>query len=296
MSAAARNALTALAAAVFIWSAASAQSVTIPDDRGRTVRLDAPAQRIVTLSPHLTELVFAAGAGSRLVGVPLFSDYPDAARAVPNIGDSTRVDTERVLSLRPDLVLAWKSGNAAADVARLERLGLIVYVSEAERLHDVARALRAVGRLAGTAAAAEREAAAFERDIARLKAHHADRAELRVFYPIWHRPLLTVSGRHVISDVLAVCGGVNVFHDAALLTPSISLEALLAARPQVVLGGSSAVTPDDFVAQWRRQPVSDLKQLPVKYVSPDLMQRATPRLAQGVAAVCAALDEVRAGR
>lgn len=285
--------MCALAAAAACSAAPASAATGIADDRGKPVTLNQPAARIVTLSPHLTELVYAAGAGAHLVAVPRYSDFPEAARALPEIGDATRVDLERVLALRPDLVLAWKSGNAAGDIARLERLGLTVYVSDAARLADVARAVRTIGRLAGTAAEAEREAAAFERRIAGLRARHGGAALLRVFYQIWDRPLLTVNGRHVISDVLALCGGVNVFSEAALLTPAVSLEALIAARPEVVLGGSSALTPSEFARQWRAHRVSGLERLPVRYVPPDLIQRATPRIAEGAEVICERLQQIR---
>ena len=282
-----RRVMCAWLAAVAFSAAHASASITVTDDRGAAITLAQPAARIVTLSPHLTELVYAAGAGARLIAVPKYSDYPDAAKSLPQIGDATRVDLERVLALRPDLILAWKSGNSAADIARLESLGLRVYVSDAGRLADVARVVRTIGRLAGTADAAEQQATEFERRIAALRARYAGAAQLRVFYQIWDRPLLTINGEHIISDVLALCGAVNVFAHAALLTPSVSLEALLAARPDVVLGGSSALAPGEFAAQWASYRVHDLARLPVEYVPPDLIQRATPRIAQGAAAASA---------
>jgi iron complex transport system substrate-binding protein len=279
--------------AVACSAAHASVAISVTDDRGVPITLAQPAARMVTLSPHLTELVYAAGAGARLIAVPRYSDYPDAAKSLPEIGDATRVDLERVLALRPDLILAWKSGNSAADIARLESLGLRVYVSDAGRLGDVARVVRTIGRLAGTAAAADQQATEFEHRIAALRAQYAGAARLRVFYQIWDRPLLTINGRHIISDVLGLCGAVNVFEHAALLTPSVSLEALLAAHPDVVLGGSSALAPAEFAAQWASYRVHDLARLSVEYVPPDLIQRATPRIAQGAAVVCERLQDVR---
>jgi iron complex transport system substrate-binding protein len=288
-----RRVMCAWIAAVACSAAHAGVPISVTDDRGAAITLAQPAARMITLSPHLTELVYAAGAGDRLIAVPKYSDYPDAAKSLPEIGDATRVDLERVLALRPDLILAWKSGNSAADIARLESLGLRVYVSDAGRLADVARVVRTIGRLAGTAAAAERQASDYDRRIAALRARYAGARQLRVFYQIWDRPLLTINGRHIISDVLGLCGAVNVFEHAALLTPSVSLEALFAAHPDVVLGGSSALAPAEFAAQWASYRVHDLARLSVKYVPPDLIQRATPRIAQGAAVVCERLQEVR---
>ena len=276
--------------------AAAAQPQPLADDRGRTVALAVPAQRIVTLAPHLTEIAFAAGAGDRLVGVARFSGHPEAAMLLTQVGDAARVDLERILALKPDLILAWKSGNQAGDVSRLEQLGFRVFVTEPRRLPDIPRLTRAVGVLAGTTGAAEEVAAAFEREIGALREQYGGHAPVRAFYEIWHQPLLTVNGNHMISDVIALCGGVNVFADVPLLTPSVSLEAVLAARPDVILGGSSATTAGEFVAQWRRYTVEGLKSVPVFFVAPDEIQRQTPRIARGAKTICEALEKVRRNR
>jgi iron complex transport system substrate-binding protein len=288
-----RYALSLCCAALF---AQHGGAVELRDDRGVAVQLAAPATRIVSLAPHLTEIAFAAGAGDKLAGVARFSDFPAAAQRLPQIGDGARVDLERILALKPDLVLAWKSGNQAGDITRLEELGFRVFVTEPRRLLDVPRLTRLIGALAGTVDAAERAAGAFEREIDALRARYGARPPVRVFYEIWHQPLLTVNGKHMISDVISLCGGVNVFADAPLLTPSVSLESVLAARPDVILGGSSAVDPREFIAQWRRYPVERLKGLPVFYVGPDEIQRQTPRIAQGARTICEALEKVRGNR
>jgi iron complex transport system substrate-binding protein len=273
-----------LACFAAIVSVAAAQSISVADDRGRQVVLAAPAGRIVALAPSLAELAFAAGAGGRLVGVARFSDFPPAARDIPQVGDAARVDFERIVALKPDLVLAWKSGNSAADVARLESLGYPAFVSEPARLADVP--LPAAGK-----AAAE-----FEREIQALRGRYAKARTVRVFYQIWHRPLLTVNGAHMISDVIALCGGENVFADVNQLTPSITLEAVIAARPEVILGGGSAGGEKEFAAQWRASSVPPLRELPAHYINPDHIQRQTPRIVEGTKAVCAALEKVRMSR
>ena len=213
---------------------------TAIDDRGRTLVLPLPARRIVSLAPSITELVYAAGAGDQLVGVASYSDYPPMARGVAQIGDASRVDVERVLSLRPDLVIGWRSGNHAADIARLERFGFPVFVAEPATLAAIPQLLRAIGVLAGTAATARVAASGFERGIEALRKRYGARGDVRVFYEIWHEPLMTVNGAHMISDVIRLCGGSNVFAELAPLTPVVALEGVLAARPEVVLGGGSA--------------------------------------------------------
>lgn len=283
-------------AALLVCAAAAAQPITVTDDRGKTITIAAPAQRIVTLAPSLAELVFAAGAGEKLVGVARYTDFPPAARDIPQIGDAARVDFERIVALKPDLILAWKSGNPPGDVARLEGLGYPAYVSEPARLADIPRLLRAIGALAATGRVAERASSEYTKKINELRKEYGTRTRLRVFYQIWHAPLLTVNGAHIISDVIALCGGENVFADVGQLTPTLSLEAVIAARPEVVLGGGSAGGEKAFVSQWRESAISPLRKLPAFYIDPDLIQRQTPRIVDGAKAVCAALDRVRSSR
>lgn len=285
----------ALVAAV-LCSSLDASAATLRDDRGVAFELRTPVERIVALSPNLTELAFVAGAGARLAAVVRYSDFPAEAARLPQVGDASRIDVERVVALQPDLVLAWRSGNPAGDIERLERLGLPVFVTEARSLADIARLTRTIGDLAGTAEHAAAAAAAFERELSGLRARYGAREPVPAFYEIWHQPLLTVNGAHVISDVISLCGGRNVFRDAPVLTPAVSLEAVLAARPRVVLGGSSAVRPDDFVAAWRAMPVQTLRDIPVRYVPPDYIQRQTPRIALGAKIVCEHLDGMRMTR
>ena len=273
---------------------AAAQPVSVTDDRGKTVTLARPAQRVVALAPGLAELAHAAGAGTRLVGVSRHSDFPPEVRALPPVGDAARVDFERIAALRPDLVLAWRSGNSPADVERLERLGFPAYVSEPQRLVDIARHLRAIGTLAGTRGAADKAAADFERAVDALRFEHSFKRRVRVFYEVWRKPLMTVGGTHLISEVITACGGENVFGDLAQLSPTIGAEALIAAKPEAVIGGTGSA--ETWLREARERALAPLKGVPVFYVNPDLLQRPTPRIVEGARAVCSALEQVRARR
>ncbi len=269
---------------------ASAAPAEAHDDRGKVFRLAAPAARIVSIAPHLTEIAFAAGAGSRLIAVSEYSDYPPEAKRLPRVGDGARVDIERILTLKPDLVLAWKSGNQAGDIAKLERLGIAVWVSEVSRLADIPRLLRDVAILAGASAAGERAASGFERELHGLRERYGSKAgaqePLRVFYEIWHQPLLTVNGAHMISDAITLCGGKNVFADVPVLTPAVSFESVLAARPHMVLGGGSANGETEFRARWESMPLAALRTIPARYIAPDSIQRQSPRVIDGIRAIC----------
>ena len=288
--------MPALVGSFVLCCAAGAQPVSIKDDRGRVVAINRPVQRIVTLAPHLTELTYAAGAGEQLVGVARHSDYPPAAARITQVGDALRVDAEAVLALKPDLVLAWRSGNPFAEINRLEQIGLPVLATEPARLADIPRLLRAIGTLAGSGGHAQMAATDFEGEIQALRERYARAPRIRVFYVIWHKPLLTVNGAHLISEILSLCGGENVFADLGQLTPNITLEALIAARPAAILGGASAGGAKGFAEQWRAAAVPPLRDLPAHYIDPDLIQRPTPRIVAGVKAVCSALEEVRSNR
>lgn len=252
----------------------------------------APAPRIVSLAPHLTEIAYAAGAGAALVGTVEYSDYPEAARALPRVGDSWRVDLERVLALRPDLVLAWSSGTPRATIERLRALRLQVVEVPTYRLADVPAALRRVGDLAGSRPAAEPAAARFEAEVRRLREQHAGARTLAVFVQIDDEPIFTVNGRHVISEVVELCGGRNVFADLPQIAPQVDVEAVLARDPQVILSTDDTIA--DPRAQWLRWPQLAAVRHGTIYALPsDTVARASPRLVEGVAAVCGALDDAR---
>jgi iron complex transport system substrate-binding protein len=292
-----RAVLLALPLSLIGLASVHAAGITVTDDRGKPVILAAPAQRIVALAPFVTELVNAAGAGDKLVGVARFSDYPASAKDMVQIGDASRIDLERVLSLKPDLIIGWRSGNQAADIEHLEQLGFMAYVAEPSTLAAIPQLLRAIGSLAGTSAIAQGTADRFQRGVAALRERYSTRARVRVFYEIWHAPLMTINGRHMISDVIKLCGGSNVFAGLATLTPVVSLESVIAARPEVVLGGSSATTPQEFAAQWRSyEGFVRLHDVKAMFVDPDLIQRQTPRILEGAQTVCGYLDNVRASR
>ena len=248
--------------------------------------------RMVSLAPNITEIAYAAGAGPALVGTVEYSDYPAAARELPRVGDGWQVDVERVISLRPDLVLAWSTGTPQATIEKLEAAGLHVESVQTQRLADVPAALRRLGALAGSPREAEAAATRFESEIERLRGRYRDAPVVGVFVEIDDQPLYTVGGRHVISEVVTLCGGRNVFAELVQAAPRVDLESVLARNPQVILSTDDTVA--DPAAAWRRWPHLAAVQAGTIYSLPaDLVARATPRLAEGVARTCAALDDAR---
>lgn len=271
-----------------------AVAVTVHDDLGSPVALPHPAQRIVSLAPHVTEILFAAGAGERVVGAVNFSDWPPAARALPQIGGAGAIDLEGLLALHPDLVVAWQSGNGARLIERLRALGLTVYVSEPRELADIPRTLERLGALAGSTETARRRAEAFRAGLAALETRYRDRAPVRVFYQVWHQPLMTVNGKHLISQVIRLCGGRNVFAELEPLAATVSIEAVLAAQPEVIIASGVGEERPSSLDAWRRwDELPAVRQGQLYALPPDLIQRHSPRILDGAEMMCRQLEQAR---
>lgn len=284
--------LLVLLAAVF---SCPALAITAEDGLGREVVLEEPARRIVALAPHIVENLFSAGAGEHLVGVVSYSDWPGAARDIPRVGTFNAFSLEQIAALQPDLVVMWGSGNGARALEKLQRLSVPVYVSELRRIEDIPRDIRQLGRLAGTRDIAEREAARLEQGFARLAANYRNRRPLKVFYQIWHEPLQTISGEHLISEVLALCGGQNLFADASGLAPRISLEAVLAGDPDVIVAGGMQGQRREWLDYWQQFPqLRAVRHEGLLPTDPDLLQRPTARLLTGATRLCRDLEAARA--
>lgn len=267
--------------------------ITLHDDRGRELVLDGPAQRIVSLAPHLTELLFAAGAGAKLVGTAAYSDYPEQARYVPEVGDSAALDIERIAVLKPDVVLGWLSGNPPGEIAGLERLGMKVLVTEPGSLEIIADQIALLGRLAGSERTADAAAAQFRRDVDALRRDYRGRRPVSVFYQVWHAPLMTVNGQQVISEVINLCGGGNIFAGLQTLVPTVSVEAVLAADPEAIVTGSEqdATRALDNWLKWKQ--LRAVRNGNLLVIPPDDISRPTPRLLNGARRLCMQLDHIR---
>ena len=268
-------------------SSALAAGISVRDDTGATVSLAQPAQRIVTLSPHLAETVFAAGAGGQIVGTVDYSNYPEAARRIPRVGGYSRFDLEAVVALKPDLIIAWEGGNAPAHLQKLRRLGLPVYLSQINRLEDIAGEIERIGALAGTRQSADTAARTFRQRLADLQARYAGRPVVRTFYEVWHQPLKTIGGQQFISSVIRLCGGENVFGTLTATAPDVTVEAVLAANPEAIIASGMGEARPGLLAAQRKN---------LFFIPPDLIQRHTPRLLDGAERLCQHLETARSRR
>ena len=271
--------------------------VSVVDDTGATVRLVQPARRIVSLAPHMTETLFAAGAGERMVGAVEYSDYPEAAKKLARVGGYSRFDLEAVAALKPDLVVAWQSGNAAAHLEKLRALGFPLYISQPNRIEDVASEIERLGVLAGTSVAANVVAGQFRERLAGLQKRYAGRPAVRTFYQIWKQPLMTIGGKQIISDVVRLCGGENVFTALSTMAPTVTVEAVIAANPEAIIASGMGESRPEWLDDWKRwTSITAVARDNLFFVQPELIQRHTPRLLDGAERLCQHLETTRSRR
>ncbi len=263
--------------------------VTAVDAQGARITLQRPALRIVSLAPHATELVAAAGAEQLLVGVSQSCDFPSSVQALPRVSSFTGTNIESVLALKPDLVIAWPTGNKPQDIAQLRRLGLTVFASAPQTLADIATEMEAIATLTGTAAVAAKAATHFRERLLKLGSGAPRRPPLRVFYQLSTPQLFTLNDAHPVMEVITRCGGRNVFGQLPQAAPEITLEAVLAAKPEVIVYADPAAQRE-VVAQWARWPalpaVRDGRLIPAQGA---LLHRPTPRIIDAAEALCAQL-------
>ena len=284
----------ALAAAAALWAATPAHAaISVTDDGGATITIGAPALRIVSLAPHATELLYAAGAGDRVVGVLSTSDWPPEAAAKPKVGDVHRLDMERIIALAPDLVVTWPY-LVPAQVAMLRARGVPVFMTQPTTIAGIADDIERLGALAGTSTIAAARAQVFRAELARLSTQRAGPRNVRVFYEIWNEPLYTIGGKHLISEAIRACGGENVFAALTLPAPGVSVEAVLAAKPEAIIAGADRAVRPAWLDDWKRwTTLPAVANGNLFTVDANLLHRPGPRFLDGVAGLCAVLDDAR---
>lgn len=270
-------------------------AICVTDDAQRQVCLDRPAQRIIALSPGATELLFSAGAGANTIGAVAHSDFPEAAKQLPRVGSYKRIDLEAVLALKPDLIVAWRSGNPLPQTEQLEALGFAVYYAEPLRFEGVSTTIERFSLLAGTEAFGV--AQKLRDDIAALRHQYAQAAPVPVFYEVWREPLMTINNDHLISEAIGVCAGVNVFGELPSLAPRISEEAVLKEDPEVIVAGGMGEDDPSWLEPWRQfSALQAVKRNNLFFVAPSTLQRPTPRMVDGIRTLCAHLETARGRR
>lgn len=278
------------------WGAATA-ATCVEDNAGRTVCLDEAPERVISLSPHTTEQLFAVGAGERIVGTVSHSDYPPEAAEIPRVGGYNQLDLERIVAREPDLVVGWQSGNPRSQLERIETLGIPLYISEPRGFEDVARGLERLGRLTGHAERGETAAAEFREEVEALETEFGGRDPVTLFYQVWEQPLMTVNDAHLIGQAIRLCGGRNIFGDSERLVPRIDRESVIAADPEAIGAGGMGEERADWLDDWHEfEDLTAVRRDNLFFIPPSLIQRHTPRILEGTRLLCESLEEARQRR
>ncbi|WP_157314708.1 cobalamin-binding protein [Chitinibacter sp. GC72] len=284
----------AIAACVLLASVTANAAITVKDDVGNTITLAQPAKRIISLAPHVTEDLFAIGAGKLIVGAVNYSDYPPEANQIERIGGYNGFDLERIRALKPDLIIGWATGNPQRQLDQIKALGFPVFLTFSKKMADVPTVLERMGEMTALQAGAGKAAKQYRDQLSVLEKTYAGRKPVRVFYQIWDRPLMTINNTQIISDVMRICGGVNVFGTQSDLTPKVDVEAVLAANPDVIMTSGEPGVKTDWLAGWKKWKNLKATQNNQFYILPkDSVNRMGPRLVEGGKAMCEALEKAR---
>ena len=278
---------------LLLFSIRSFAGISLPQADGSSLELTAPAVRLITLSPHLAELVFAAGAGQNLIATADYSEYPEAAASLPRIGDAFRIDVERVLMLSPDLVIAWDSGNPRQAVAQLVSLGIPVWSVEIREPGEIGEVIKAIGEASGQAEVASGAASTYQLRLTALSRRYESRQVLDYFYQVDEKPLYTINGEHMISKGLSLCGGHNIFHDLPGLAFQVTHESVIVANP-AALFAPAQIKQSNPLTTWQEWPgMRAVNQNALFLLPADKISRATPRLLDALEIACKLLDDLR---
>jgi len=270
-------------------------AISVKDDAGATVTVAKPAQRVISLAPHVTELLFAAGGGSHVVGVVSYSDFPAEAKKIPEIGSNREVDLERIMAMKPDLIVVWRHGSSERQIDMLQKLGVPMFYSEPQKLEDIADNVQKLGQLMGLDAVAGPEAASLRSQIANLRSRYAKRPVVRSFYQVWDKPLYTLNGRHIVSDALRLCGGENIFDKLPVTAPVVSVEAVLQENPEAIF--ATAEKNYGGVSLWKPYgTLTAVRNNNLFTIDGNLLNRSGPRMIAGAAQLCEKLELARSHR
>ncbi len=294
-----RNILTSLHKYSSVFSLLTLFCITssatqVVDDAGNTINLQVPAKRIITLAPYLTELVYTAGAGEKLIATVNFSDYPKSALNLPMVGDANGIDLESIVAMKPDLVLVWISGNGTTISRKLSRLGITLFHSEPQSIDDIGSTLLRLGTLAGTEKTAINNAKTFNISIKNIQRKYANLQKVPVFYQFWNKPIFTIGSPHLISRQIEFCGGENIFADQNTLTLNVDIESILERDPAVIIASGESNEPPPWLDHWNDwNTITAVKKGRLYSIPPELIQRHTVRIIQGMTLLCEHIDSAR---
>ena len=273
-----------------------ADEIAVVDDTGRTVRLSAPAMRLVSLSPHITELLFTLGLGDRIVGTVRFSDFPESAASIQRLGDAFTVNIEMLIQLEPDLVIAWRSGGSGRTIRKIESLGVPVYFNEANSLEGIGVSAARIATLAGIKEAGADIAEQHMRKLRRIREQHESEPKVKIFYQISDLNLYTVNRHHLIGEAIAICGGDNIFANSMIKVPQVGIEAVISAGPDLIVysSGGESDADDHWTSRWRPfRSIPAVANGHLYRLSADIITRPSFRMVSGIEKLCEFINLAR---
>lgn len=286
--------LVLLQSNLFIQTAVADFPIVLTDDDGTQHTFKQPVTRIVSLMPHATELLFEVNAEDRIVGAVDYSDYPEAAKAIPRVGGYSALNIEAIIALQPELLIAWPEGNRNRELDRLKALGMKIFVSDPRKFSDIANALVAYGKITGNNQQAEQAQQAFNEKLQFLRSTYSQQSKISVFYQVWNNPLMTQNSNTFISRAIVLCGGINIFADLAMTNPQVSIESILIKNPQVIVASGMGESRPEWLDDWRAyDTLQAVQNNHLYHVLPDLLQRPTSRFLQGTQQLCEAIAKAR---
>ncbi|WP_370980852.1 cobalamin-binding protein [Agaribacterium sp. ZY112] len=280
---------------LFLVFAAQAQAeISAYDDLDNKIVLKQPAQRVIALAPHLVELAWTAGLGEKLVAAVDYSDYPEPAKALPRIGNSSVINIESIIALKPDLVLAWAGANKNAEIEQLKKLGIPVYSDDAHNFNDIAHTITQLAKFANKPDAGKTKAEAFLQKITQLRQENSDKEAVTSFYQVWNKPIQSLNKSTLIHQVIKLCGGINIFANEKAVAPVVSIESVISANPQVMFSGSKNNSLEPLSIWMAYDNINAVKNKQLYTINPDLLHRHSMRIAEGAELMCQAINKARA--
>lgn len=254
----------------------------------------AAEQRIVALAPHIVEMLFDIGAGDEIVGTVDFADFPKAALKIPRIGGYHGIQIEKILALKPDLVIVWKSGNKISDIEQMEKMGLNIIYSQPHKIEDVAQELRKLGKITNHEIQAEAVANRYAHKLKTLRQQYDNIAPMKVFYQLWPEPMRTVNKETLINQLIEVCQGENVFASNPTPYPQIGIENVIVAQPEIIILPDEKSNQEQPIIDWHKWPeIPAAKHNRFIRVNADLMHRFSTRMLEGIEDMCEKIDAYR---
>ena len=276
---------------LFVTITTQATSINVNDYANRSVTLQQTAERVIALSPHIVENMFSIGAGSLLVGVVDHSDFPHQAKQITRIGGASSFSLEKILSLSPDLAIVWASAAKNSIVEKLTSLGIPVYVDNPRTLVDIARSIRDFGLLTGQIEKSITVANNYLLEVQSLRNQYQRVDDITVLYEVWNNPLQTINRKHIISDIITLCGGKNVFGDTLSLAPKVNIEAVINRNPDIIVSSNTS-NQQQWLDYWLAWPVlRAVRHRRLYVIDPDLIQRHTVRILTGTKILCDYINE-----